>query len=184
MMKIDENLNLVLPLGDLHVYHMPISRAVFEANYKIIGMTKAELASRGIYFEMGSGPRIATLTLMDVSREVDKESKGIALLAEIKRLSMVLAPSASGWDMIPVDTAIARGLFDDEDWLEVQSALVFFMSHYSLAKKADRQSVMIALASLLLGSSTLFNCSEFAASLPKSMTAESIGVPVASAVPR
>ena len=183
-MKIDENLNLVLPLGDLKIYHSPISRAVFEANYKAIGATKAELASKGIYYEMGSGPRIATLTFMDAIRADSDESKGVAFLAELKRLSMVLAPSASGWDMIPVDTAIARGLFDSEDWQEVESALVFFTVHQSLAKKSDRQSVMIALSSLLLGSSTSCSCLEFAATLQKSTTEEATVVPVASSVPR
>ncbi|MHB8914736.1 MAG: hypothetical protein ACYC4K_02865 [Thiobacillus sp.] len=192
-MKIDESLNLVLPLGEsLMVYHSPISRAVFEANYKALAATKAALASKGVHYQMDAGPRIASLLLMDeVRRDADAdkdglpdESAGRAFLAELRRLSMVMVASQNGWDLIPVDAAINTGKVDAEEWQEVESALVFFTCHYAMARKADRQSVGIASASLLRAYTTSSACSEYAASLPKLTTAEITAASAGSSVPR
>ncbi len=175
-MKITETLNIALPIGDCQAFHTPISREVFEANYRILAATKAALSSKGIQYQMVSGPRIASLTLMDECREDSKERGDFdhsgkpsellatALLAEIKRLTMILVPSANGYDMIPVDTAISRGSIDADDWREVESSLVFFTCHAALATKTERRNLIQATASLLNGVSTSSEITEFASS--------------------
>ncbi len=185
-MQINDQNNLVIPIraddsGTLiYGFHTPISREVFEANFRILSATKSVLGSKGIYFQMDSGPRIAALTLKDEGVK-DAVSRGEfnaagdpmdggagALLAEVKRLTTILAPQGDGWNMIPVDAAIASGVIDADEWREAESAIVFFTCLYALAKKMDRAKIAKATASLLKGSSTSCSLTEFPASLPKS----------------
>ena len=200
-MKINENLNLVVPVVSddkgiiVRGYHTPISREVFEANYRILAATKASLSSKGTHFLMGSGPRIASLTLRDEGRQ-DAESRGDfdakgnptdggaeALLLEIKRLTTIMAPASHGWEFLPIDTAINQGVIDEDDWREAESAIVFFTAHSALAKKADRAGIMRATTSLLKASTTSLPPMEFANSLLTSTTNDASEGKVASSVP-
>jgi len=187
-MHINEALQIVVPLRadekghtTVHGYHIPISREVFEANYRIIAATKAELASKGTFYQMDSGPRIASLALKDEGKkdalsvgDVDDsgtphDGGALALLAEIKRLTTVLVATDKGWEMLPVDTAIAQGLLDADDWREGESALVFFTCHYAMVKKSQRKVAADAITTILKGSNTSLSLTEFANSLPKSI---------------
>lgn len=204
MPTIDENLNVVLPVvtervttktkvkeGDkeiekdvsenvvrVYAYHTPVSKAVFDANYRMLAATKSALASKGQHYLVTSGPRIAALTLKDEGYR-DAEIRGRiddngqvrdddtpAFLAELKRLTNILCPSASGWEMLPVDAAIAQEKIDIEDWEETLSAIVFFTCQWSMAKKSDRIRMGKATASLIGASTTSSPLSQFAASLP------------------
>jgi len=201
-MKINEKRNLALPIVTENVtkkiegkdvtesvvrvwaFHSPVSREVFEANYRILAATKSALASKGSHYLMTSGPRIAALTLKDEGRKdaaergsfdkdgniVDEETP--ALLSEIKRLTMILCAGANGWDMLPVDTAISAGKIDSEDWEEALSSIVFFICHYAMARKADRETTARATASLLGASITSSSITEYLASLQTSTPAE------------
>lgn len=200
-MKINEKLNLVLPVVSddkgvvVRGYHVPISREVFEASFRILAATKASLSSKGSYFLMDSGPRIATLTLRDEGRQDaaergDFDAKGNpgdggaeALLLEIKRLTTIMAPTSNGWDFLPVDTAIQQGILDEDDWREAESAIVFFTAHSALAKKADRAGVTRATTSLLKASTTSLPPMEYANSLLTSTTAEATEGKAVSSVP-
>lgn len=200
-MKVNENLNLVIPLrsdGDRTTvwgYHTPISTEVFEANFIILAATKAALTGKGIQFLMGSGPRIAALTLKDEARkdaqergDFDAEGKpsdraARALLAEFKRLTTLVAPTENGWDTVPVDAAIAQGIIDAEDWKEAESALTFFTCHYALATRAERKQIIPATASVLRGESTSSPLSEFLHSLQPLTKAEISAQKEGSSVP-
>ncbi len=212
-MHIDESLNAVFPaltervikqvngkdvpedVVTIWAYHTPISRAVFDANYRILAATKAAMASKGAHYLMSAGPRIAALTFRDEGLR-DAEARGRfdddgkpkdddvkAFFAELKRLTTILCPTANGWDMLPVDAAISGGKIDAEDWEEVESAIVFFCCHWSMARKADRRRIAQATASLLNASITPSPLSEYIASLPKSTQGVTSAKPVASSVP-
>ncbi|MDE1854691.1 MAG: hypothetical protein KGI38_13345, partial [Thaumarchaeota archaeon] len=99
-MKLNEAINLVVPVGERQAYHTPISREVFEANYRILAATKAALSGKGVMYQMDAGPRIAALAMRDEGKR-DAEDRGSvddaghprdemtpALLAEIKRLTV------------------------------------------------------------------------------------------------
>lgn len=193
-MQINDALNLVLPAGDgsAKAYHTPITRDIYELNYSAINATKAALSRKGIHYQMQQGPRIANLVLKDEGLQ-DATDRGIfddkgrpvdartpALLEEIKRLTMILAPGAAGYELIPVDAAISRGAIDLEDWSEVEAAIVFFTCHVAPARKANRATVAAATASVLNGSITSSAPMEFAASLPISTTAEPTAKPASS----
>lgn len=201
-MKIDESRNIVLPVVTetirkkikgkdvsekivrVHAFHTPISRAVYEQNFRVLAATKSALASKGSHYLMGSGPRVAALTLADEGRKdaaergrfnedgnvVDEETP--ALLAEIKRLTTILCPGQNGWEMLPVDVAINQEKIDGEDWEEVASSIVFFSCHYSIARKSDREVTAQTMAHFLSGSITSSTPTEFVDSLQKSTPAE------------
>ncbi|AOJ70869.1 MULTISPECIES: hypothetical protein [Burkholderia] len=201
MIQINEAMNLVVPVvtdeAGVRVwgYHTPISRAVFEANYRVLAATKASLTSKGAMYMMDAGPLIAALTLRDEGlREaaarglVDKDGAPVdlatpALLAEIRRLTMVLVPTAAGWDLLPLESAVSAGKIDDEDQAEVESAVVFFTCIYALASKAERKNHANRTASLLKGSITSLPPLEFSASLPTSTKGATSAPAVVSSVP-
>ena len=177
---ISNDLKLVIPVrDDLYAYHVPISSEVFEANYRIIAATKAQLAGKGVYYQMDTGPRIAAMALRDEGRR-DAELRGDfdetgkpkdaahSLLTELKRLTTILGPTPAGWEPMPVDAAIHNGVLDPDEWQEALSAIVFFTCHYALAKKAQRSEVADAVAGILSASITASSVSEYASSLKKS----------------
>src|SRR6185437_5459141 len=111
-----------------------------------------------------------------------KETLADALFAEIKRLTTILAPTANGWETLPVDSAIQSKAIDAEEWDETLSAIVFFTCHYALGKKADRPRIAEATATLLNASITPSPLSEYASSLPK-LTPAATSVAPASSLP-
>ncbi len=187
-MKITDDLKLAIPLRsiadgvEIYAYHVPISREVFESNYRLLAGVKSELAGKGAHYLMSAGPRIASLALMDEAKKESSSngnfdeagnpdcSSAKAFLMEIKRLTTVLIPGPSGWDMLPIDAAISSGKIDAEEWQEVESNIVFFTCHYSLARRSEREITANATASLLMGACTSLPPSEFVASLPGLMT--------------
>ncbi len=195
-MKINESLNLVVPVRSddkgtiIHAYHSPISREVFEANYRVLAATKSSLTAKGVHFLMDTGPRIASLTLRDEGKkdaadrgELDARGNPLdggasALEAEIKRLTTILAPSPTGWKNLPVDIAIAQGVIDAEEWDEAASGIAFFTCHFAMAPRANRKRIADATASVLQGSITSSSLSEFVASLPR-LTPEESSAPKA-----
>lgn len=208
MSQVNEDLNLVLPavvdvvthdeqtreVTRLWAYHTPISRQVFEANYRVLSATKAAIFSKGGFYAMDVGPRVAALTLKDEGLKdaaargsVDELGKPIddatgALLAEIRRLTNILVPGSAGWDLLPVDAAIGQGHMTQDDWSEVEAAIVFFTCHCAMARRAEKAKQSRATASLLRGSITSLVPLEFAASLPGSTPVKTSQV-AASSVP-
>ncbi len=171
-MYVNDDLNLVLTIKQddnehplVTAYHTPISRAVFESHYSILAATKSKLASKGTIYMMDSGPRIAAMTLRDEAKD-DERPKDTALLAEIKRLTMIVS---QGSEPLPVDSAIASGIIDDEEWQDTLSEIVFFTCLYALAKKAEKSRIADAIASVLNASITASPLTEYASSLKPSM---------------
>lgn len=154
IMKINHNLALTYDIGDFKGYSIPVSREVFEANFKLISATKAALFSGDWKQAVQVGQIIATLTLLDEGRKLaDKsENKGDygakALLQEIKRLTTILVPSSSGWDYATVDECIKSNKIQEEQWKEVESDLVFFMCVYALSRTSEKQNAVEALCSI------------------------------------
>ncbi len=191
-MNINEELKIVIPIrsnakGETLIwgYHTPISRTIFEQNYRILAATKAEISKHGNYYRLNNGPSIALLTLSDVSRK-DSIENGLfdqetgqgfdksaqALLNELKRLTVIIAPSEGGYDQLPIDAAISKGLIDRDEWSEAESTLVFFTCFYALAKKSDKADMLKAVADVLKALSTSLPPMEFIDSLQTSTKVE------------
>jgi hypothetical protein len=186
-MQLNENLSLVIPIRRaddntplIRGFHTPISREVFEANFRALAATKAALFGPGVKYASDVGPQVAALLLTDEAKreairmeQVDNEgapdiSGTLALLAEIKRLTLILAPQQNGWEQLPVDVAIARGVIDGDEWREAESGLVFFTCLFSLCPKRQRAKLIDALAAPIGGSGTSLNITAYLASLATS----------------
>jgi hypothetical protein len=200
-MHLNRDLKLVLPArrsetGDtlLRAYHTPISYEAFEANYRIIAATKSALFSKGLVFAADTAPQIATLRLRDEARR-DALEMGMlndagqprdtseALLAEIKRLTLVLVPTDAGWNHLPIDAAIRGKHLDAEEWREVESQIVFFTVAYAMAQRSARPAMATALAGVLRGETTSSNPTDYCDSLKTSTPVEISAKPAASSVP-
>lgn len=194
-MKITADLKLVVPIyidesgaPILQAYHVPISREVFEANYRIISATHAAIFDRGAHHAAITGPVIARLRMKDEGMADARMNNmtgdgGVdALFAEIKRLTTILAPCSTGWDMLPVDTAIMRKDLEPEDWDEVLSKIVFFTCAYAMVTRQRRNEMAGAIAGMLAGSITSSSLTEFVAGLPRSTVAVP-SIMAASSVP-
>ncbi len=193
-MQLTDSLSLVIPLraaddGTVLVrgFHTPISRQVFEENFRILGATKAALFSNGAKYASEVGPQIAALLLKDEAKresirleqfDADNQpdiSGAIALLAEIKRLTVILAPGPGGWEQLPVDVALARKIIDEDEWRDAEAGLCFFTSLFSLCPKRQRAKVIDGLAAPIGGIGTSLTLMDFIASLPTStQTATSV----------
>ncbi|HKS76268.1 MAG TPA: hypothetical protein VJQ82_23850 [Terriglobales bacterium] len=165
-------------------YHTPISKEVFDSHFRVLAATKSALSDKGAHYLRMTAPRVAYLTLKDEGKKdafargsIDaqgnaRDEETPALMAELKRLTMILAPGAHGWETLPVDAAISTGKIDAEDWDEVASSIVFFSCHYAISRKADRETTARAYAFLLDASITYSTPTQFLASLPSSMSAQ------------
>lgn len=182
-MHIDDELHLAFPVGaDAHVFHTPISTAVFDANYSALATVYARFLKQGVHFEMAAGPMIAARALRDalIAEAVDagnvledgsgNPAKADAFVAEIKRLTMVVAPTAAGWAPQPIDAAIRSHAIDARDWDEALGAIVFFTCYYTMTPHRRQRQVAEAIASALGWQLVSSNATAYAAGLPTSTT--------------
>jgi hypothetical protein len=191
-MTITSDLKLTFPIkwndaGEptIYAYHIPISRLTFEQNYRLIGGTLAMLQSKSVGTNVVD---VATLALKDIGRRdarewglpeglsVEDGGMAVPLLAELKRLTYIIAPSAAGYEAIPAVLALARNVISAEDWEECEAGLVFFMCGYS-TKRRNLPAVADIMASDLRGSITSLLPTEWAAGL-KTATEDVITSPV------
>ena len=158
---ISNELNLVLPIryddkGEpiIYAYHSPISTEVFTANYRILVAANAAIWQRGSNYAAACAST-ANLALLDAAtadaQERGIESQGPAFLAEIRRLTSVLAPAANGYEQLPVDIAITRNIIDAADYNEVEAQICFFSVGYLLMPRAARKVRCGLIASALNG---------------------------------
>ena len=177
-MKLDEQLNLVVPVdgasGVVFVHSTPISREAFEAHFKLLAATYADLFGRSESYATVA-PRVAKLTLVEQGRKIasadgraGEDGGAAALLEDVKRLTVVAGSTADGWSLLPVDAAIKKGLLEPEDWGEVESAIVFFTLVYWMTGRRSRGETVRVMASAIGLSTTASPPSEWTSSLPRS----------------
>lgn len=195
MTSITADLKLVVPLrfdadgaATIHGYHSPISREIYEANHRLLRDTKVALlgtSARHAYAARGD----AVLYLRDAGKALaaEREDEGdggvAAILAEIKRGTTILVPGANGWDMLPVDSAIAQGHIDADEWADGEAAIVFFISWLAGTPRRETMIQANLAASLIASAMTSSTAMEWRASSPTSTTDETSEGKAASSVP-
>ena len=189
-MKISRALNIVIPLdrGEraIYVHSTPISEEVFRLYWRVLAAAHARLFQEGL--GAINGPRVASLMLEDVAKERGawEGPDGIqnGFMAELHRISNVLVPSPNGWQTVPLHGAVGREDISKEELNEIEGILVFFMLVSVLNKKSIVPGMLNAAGSLWDFQTTLYNVTEYAASLPSLTEGASIGVMTAgSSVP-
>lgn len=178
-MRINEKLNFVIPICDdegaecAYVHSTPVSQEVFEANYRLIAITY-----NGIYEgRLGqlAGPRTSALEMRAVAKEMGIEPRADALLAEIRRLTSVIAPQSTGWEPMPYSAAVERGILSGYDASVVENALVFFMCCWHVHPPRPRMDLLRGAAQIWDARILSQNVSEFIGSLPISTETENSG---------
>lgn len=143
--KINRRLNLIIPVENddgmpLWIHSTPISAEVFDTYFMPLAQTFTAIYGQGL--GVLSGPRVADKLLRKVSENLGMWAdvqKG--LLAEIERLTNVLAPGERGWDTIPYCEA-KKTLLDPEDVSEVDAALVFFTVASTIPRRSETAKIL------------------------------------------
>jgi len=177
-MRIDRNLNLVIPLeredGPIYIHSTPISREVFERYYLVIAKTFASIHQEGL--TVIAGPRVSYLMLRDIAQKSGSwDGPGgvqAGLINEMRRLTNVVMPGERGWHVVPFQNAIDREMLDDEEVAEAEGAIVFFTCVVAMHRKAVAMAMVDGLNDLWGTRTTSSNSTEFAGSLPTSTATE------------
>lgn len=180
MTTINEAMNLVIPIygeGDAitgYVHSIPIGRAVFEANYRLLGATFVGSVEERLADV--AGPAFAELILRDAAatRGIDPEP----LLNEIRRLTYFLRSAPTGWEMIPFYEAATKGQISESDAREVMGALVFFTSVWASVPRRRAMDILPGAAKRFGAELTLLAPMAWTASLATSTGTGSSGVTV------
>lgn len=150
-MEISKDLNLVVPIErddiTLYAYSRPISRVVFENYHAVLSKAFSELTDGGI--NVVAGVATASLAIRDAAK-----AKGIwdgdagvekGLFAEIRRTTMIYGPTDNGWHDMLIDDAVKRGLIDEDEAREAESAILFFTLISRMFKKSMRKMVVTGM---------------------------------------
>ena len=186
-MKIDKNMNLVIPVTrsdgvDIFVHSTPISALIFEKYYRPLAEAFNYLHTHQLW--MATGPRIAFLTLKDKSEQLglwdgqDGVERG--LMAEIHRLTNVMVTGDKGWETIPFDEAVKRNMVEKEDVSEVDNRIIFFTLGYSLHNRKDRWDMLDVPLTLWGAQIVSLNCTAYLNSLKTSTEGGNSGVTAAA----
>jgi hypothetical protein len=98
-----------------------------------------------------------------------------SLMAEIYRLTNVIAPGENGWETMPFDVAKKRGVLDDDAAAEAENCIVYFICASSIHLRAEMAVAMEGLNTLWSAQTTLSNVTEYMKSLPTSTPEENTG---------
>lgn len=188
-LKIDKDLNLVVTVeradgSEVHAHCVPLPLDVFKQHFMTLSGAFSQIFGRGMAFASAAGPRVAWLTLEKIGRQ-EGEWDGGGLCAHISRLCTVLAPDGKGaWASMLLTDAVAQKIIDEEDALEVQGVVAFFICVSAVARRGDRRQILDLSLPIWGGRTTSSTVTEFQRSLPMSTAVVRSGVKVASSVPR
>jgi hypothetical protein len=183
---LNRKLNLVLSVetekGPVHIHSSPISREVFEDNFLVISRAFTAVYTNGL--GPVTGPRVAALLLKEEAKKLgtwDRTQQ--SLMAEIYRLTNVVAPGDGGWETMPYDVAKKRGVLDEDAAAEVENCIVYFICASSIHLRAEMAVALEGLNTLWNAQTSSSNVTEYMRSLPTSTLEENIGekptVPIA-----
>ena len=169
-MKISRNLNLIIPVrtekGNGWIHATPISKEVFKEHFFILSKTFSAIFSEGL--GVVAGPRIACLMLERISSDMNiwDGEKGVrnTLVNEIIRLANLVYPAeGKGYDTIPLDMALERGIVEFDD---VAGELVFFTCVSSINTPEQTEQMMLAVSGMWNSRISFLSLTEWIASLP------------------
>lgn len=173
MAKINRRLHLVVPIererGTFYAHATPIPTEEFQQFFLVMGKAFASIYSQGL--GALAGPRVAAMLLKKAAEETNQlEDVEQALLQDIRRLTNVLCPTATGWETLSFTDAVNNGILDAEDVSEVENAVVFFTLAWHMHKRAEREEIIASAAAIWSAQATYSDCTAFSASLPTSTT--------------
>jgi hypothetical protein len=173
-MKLDRKLNLVWLLereeGVVHVHSTPISKAIWDRYYKVISRTYIDMLENGGLWMAQMGVRVARMSLEDTAKTMGvwegKDGVQQGLMNEITRLTNVIVPLEGSWDSVPMQEAIDKGFFEEDERSEVENAICFFTVCYASMPKNRAQEMLEMISDLFGAVLTSSNATEYQSSLP------------------
>lgn len=187
-MRIDKNLNLVIPLessthGNIFIHSTPISRDIFKTHYRVFAKTYSQMLVDGV--TAGAGPGIARIALESVSKEMgqsERDPEGIwpqvqrEVVNEIIRMTNVaIAGKDGGYESMPLATAYARDVFDAEDREHIEGKLVFFVLERALHPMEQAIGMMNFIGGMWGLQTTSLDFTAYLSSLPTSTSGANSG---------
>jgi len=186
---INKRLNLVVStevsIGPIRIHSVPVSRDVFETFYEELGevFTKSFGESSSAHMAL-SAPQLAYAALKKSSRAKGTwDTVKSGLINEIVRLSNVVFIGDKGWESLPMDIAVKRGILDEDAESEVLSALIFFTAITFVSPKNMAQGFLDMASALRSWELTSFNFTEFKNGLPTLTEEETSVMKTSSRVP-
>jgi hypothetical protein len=175
---LNRKLNIVFTIdtekGPVHVHSTPIGRATFEDNYLVICKAFTQVYSHGL--GAMTGPRIAALLLRDEAKKLDMwERTQQSLMAEVYRLTNVIAPGDTGWETYPFIVSKQRGILNEDEAAEVENCIIYFTCASSVRLRAELAVATEGLSTLWGAQTTSSNVTDFQRSLPTWTPEESTG---------
>src|SRR5262249_18334349 len=123
-----------------------------------------------------TGPRVAALLLKEEAKKLGVwERTQQSLMAEIYRLTNVMATGENGWDSYPFTVAKQRGILNPDEAAEVENCVVYFICASSIHLRAEMAVAMEGLSTLWSAQTTSSNATEYMRSLPTSTPEETTG---------
>lgn len=199
-LQIDRRLNLVVPVdtgsGEIYVHSVPISRVVFERYFEEMSVAFARIYTAG--HTPATASRVGAMMLRKIARESGTLDgpEGIekGLFGEIRRLTNLVLPAAAlpapagalpavGWTTVPYEDAVRLGYVSEDDAAEVENILAFFTVASALHNRTELPEVLRMMSRSCGGQCTPLNCTDFAAGLTTSTSAENSGGPEKGALP-
>lgn len=172
-MRIDKKLNLVYTVeredGEvLYIHSTPLGRMVFEKYYMVIARAFSRVYGGGLSHV--AGPSVAAYLLKDTALAMEAwdglDGVEQGLMNEIIRNSKVIAPSPTGWAPMPLDTAISREVFSEDERAEFLNAICFFILASCVHRRSMLASHLAAMNGLWGTQTTLLGYTDFVSSLP------------------
>ncbi len=186
-MHIDKRMNIVIAhtradKSQLFVHSTPISTEIFDKYWEPI----SEAVSAIFKGEQGivTGPRIAHKMLRKMAQKLgmwdtpDGVERG--LLPEIRRLTHLLVPGKSGWEMTAFESARTSGMLSAREADQIEGRVCFFICCWEILLDEDQPELLDRAAQLWRVQLVSSNCSEYLSSLQTSSAAESSGAMAAA----
>lgn len=168
MSKLDRKLNITATIdaanGPFHIHSMPVNRRVFEDNFELLAAVHARLNQPGMTAR--TSPAVARMALLKAAKEMDLQAEAQIVIAEIRRLTHVCYSSATGiYQFMPVASAIADKIIDEDDLADIDSYLIFFTLVSWIEPKMKQKMYMEILCHYFELATTQLSISDFASSL-------------------
>jgi hypothetical protein len=164
-----------------YVHSTPLAAETVDKHFLILGQTFSSIFNNGLGTAAGPGMAMRLLKSLAIRTRQWEDSpdgeQGVrtGLVEEIRRLTMVIVPGASGWQPIPLQVAVDRKILIEEDRSEVENAIVFFIAVSATLNRAERKPMLETACGLWSALLSQSNPTDFAASLTTSTETASSG---------
>jgi len=184
-LKIDRNLSLVMQVqtdenGLVYIHSNSVSRSVFEQFYLELGKVFSQCFDSINEAHLAlSAPQLAYPALKSIAQKAGNwDGAGgvkFGLVNEIIRLTNVAVSTEAGWETITFDTAVKKGILNEDEEAEVLSSLVFFTAISKVAPKGLKDSFLGMAGALRNWELTSLECTAYMNGLPTLTKKESTG---------